>query len=106
MAVFQRMFFPDSTFHSAGGEPVPTPLPEGPRNCGQLPSAAAAAIARRANILVFIRFPWTARGLNALGRVAAKGYQSTLPGAFEQERHPIGGRRFGRGGGQRGLQVL
>src|ERR1039458_6588670 len=61
MAVFQRMFFPDSTFHSAGGEPVPTPLPEGPRNCGQLPSAAAAAIASSANILVFIRFQCTAQ---------------------------------------------
>src|ERR1019366_4516571 len=62
MAVFQRMFFPDSTFHSAGGEPVPTPPPDGPRNCGQLASAAAAAIATSANILVFIRFQFTAYG--------------------------------------------
>ena len=55
MAVFQRMFFPDSTFHSEGGEPVPTPLPEGPRNCGQLESAANAAIAIRTSKPVFIK---------------------------------------------------
>src|ERR1035441_10369595 len=60
MAVFQRMFFPDSTFHSDGGEPVPIPLPEGPRNCGQLESAAAAAIAPRTNRLVFIKLQCTA----------------------------------------------
>jgi hypothetical protein len=60
MAVFQRMFFPDSTFHSDGGEPVPTPLPEGPRNCGQLESAAAAAIATRTNKMVFIKLQCTA----------------------------------------------
>src|ERR1022692_4581418 len=29
IAAFQRTFLPDSTFHSVGGAPVPTPLAEG-----------------------------------------------------------------------------
>jgi len=49
IAVFQRMFLPDSTFHSVGGEPAPTPLAEGPRNWGQFVSVAPAARAARAS---------------------------------------------------------
>jgi hypothetical protein len=49
MAVFQRMFLPDSTFHSVGGAPTPTPLAEGPRNWGQLRSLASAAKAGAAS---------------------------------------------------------
>ena len=33
-----------SPFHSAGVDPVPKPLAAGPRNCGQLESAAPASV--------------------------------------------------------------
>jgi|ERR1700691_155039 hypothetical protein len=48
IAVFQRMFLPDSTFHSMGGAPAPTPLAEGPRNWGQLGSVALEALPGKA----------------------------------------------------------
>src|SRR5580658_663476 len=49
IAVFQRMFLPDSTFHSIGGAPAPTPLADGPRNWGQFASVASAAKAAMAS---------------------------------------------------------
>jgi hypothetical protein len=49
IAVFQRMFLPDSTFHSVGGAPAPTPLAEGPRNWGQLVLVAPDARAANAS---------------------------------------------------------
>src|SRR5690349_21239101 len=50
MDVFQSTFFPESPLHADGGDPLPIPLPEGPRNWGQLVSdAKAARVARKAN---------------------------------------------------------
>src|SRR5271166_6538784 len=41
------MFLPDSPFHSMGGAPLATPLASGPRNWGQLESAAKKKKDRR-----------------------------------------------------------
>ena len=42
IVVFQSTFFPDSPFHSMGGDPAAIPPASGPRNWGQLESAAKA----------------------------------------------------------------
>src|ERR1041385_1818708 len=54
ISVFQRMFFPDSPFHSTGGDPAPAPLADGPRNCGQSESDAKAAKANRSLVERFM----------------------------------------------------
>src|SRR5579872_4253190 len=51
ISAFQRIFLPDSPFHSIGGEPVPTPLAPSPRNCGQFESAATAEAAKRSEVM-------------------------------------------------------
>src|SRR5690242_4434220 len=49
-ADFHRTFLPPS-FHSVTGVPVPMPLAAGPRNCGQLLSAAKAAAAQKSRTI-------------------------------------------------------
>src|ERR1035441_2538160 len=44
IAVSQRMFLPDATFHSVGGAPLPRPPADGPRNWGQFAPVASAAL--------------------------------------------------------------
>src|SRR5258708_6544006 len=47
ISVDHRMFLCDSPFHSTGGDPLPTPLAEGPQNCGQSPALASTTLERR-----------------------------------------------------------
>src|SRR5260370_41948372 len=81
ISVFQTMFFPDSPFHSMGGDPAPEPPAEGPRNWGQFGSAARAARDNTRIVENFIasysiapvRPPETAQNVRFLEGVLLKG---------------------------------